>query len=72
MEFKYLGYILDESSTDGTECSRKVISGMRVAGAIRSLVSARDLPLEYARVLHETLLVPVLTYGSETILRKEK
>ena len=47
----------DESSTDGAECSRKVASGRRVAGAIRSLVNVRDLQLECARVLHETLLV---------------
>ena len=45
---------------------------MRVEGAIRSLVSATDLQLECARVLHETLYVPVLMYGSETLLWKEK
>ena len=28
--------------------------------------------LECARVLHETLLVPVLMYGSETMIWKEK
>ena len=43
-----------------------------MGGAIRSLVNARDLQLECARVLHETLLVPVLIYGSETMLWKEK
>ena len=53
------GYILGVSSTDEAECSRKV------AGAIRSLVNARSLHLECCRVLHETLLVSVLTYGSE-------
>ena len=42
-EFRYFGCILDESGTDGTECSRKVVSGRRVAGAIRSLVNAGDL-----------------------------
>ena len=47
-------------------------SGRRVAGAIRSLVNARDLQSECARVLHETLLVHVLTFGSETMLQKEK
>ena len=47
-------------------------SGRRVAGAIRSLVNARDLQLEYARVLHETLLVPVFMYGNETMLWKEE
>ena len=29
-EFKYLGCVLDESGTDGAECSRKVASGRRV------------------------------------------
>ena len=55
---------MDESGTDGAECSRKVVSGMRVAGAIRSLVNAR--------ALHETLLVPFLMHGSETMLWNEK
>ena len=63
---------MDEAGTNGAECSRKVSSGRRVAGAIRSLVNAMDLQIEYARVLHETLLAPVLTYGSETMLWKEK
>ena len=63
---------LDESSTDGTECSRKVVNGRRVAGAIRSVVNARDLQFECARVLHETLLVLAHMYGSETMLWNEK
>ena len=41
-EFKYLKCVLDESNTDGAECSRKVTSG-RVTGEIRSLVNVRDL-----------------------------
>ena len=49
-EFKYSGCVLDES-----ECSRKVSSVRRVAGA-------RNLQLQCAMVLHESLLVPVLTY----------
>ena len=47
-EFKYLGCVLDKLGTDGAECSRKVVSGRRVVGDIRSLVSARDLQLECA------------------------
>ena len=38
LEFKYLGYILEESVTDGAKCSRKVVSGGKVAVIIRSLV----------------------------------
>ena len=48
---KYLGCILDKA-----EGCREVASGRRVGGAIRSLVNARDLQLECARILHETLL----------------
>ena len=55
-----------ESGTDGVECS-----GM-VASAIGSLVNAGGLQNECAGVLHETLLVPVLTYVSEAILWREK
>ena len=45
---EYLGCVVDESGTDGAECSRKVARGKRAAGAIRSLVNARDLQLECA------------------------
>ena len=35
--FKYLGCVLDEFGTDEAKCRRKVVSGRRVTGAIRSL-----------------------------------
>ena len=53
-------------------CSRKVASGRRVTGAIRFLTNTRSLQLESARVLHESLIVPVLMYGSEKMLWREK
>ena len=71
-ELKYLGFVLDIASTDGAECGRKVTSGRRLAVDIRSLYNAMDLQIECARVLHETSLVPILMYGSETMLWKEK
>ena len=49
-----------------------VVSGRKIAGAIRSLVNARSLQLQCAMVLNESLLVPVLTYGSETMIWREK
>ena len=64
MEIKYLGYVLDKSANNEAECSRKVVSGRRLAGAIRSLVNARSLQPQCARILHESLVVPLLTYGS--------
>ena len=61
----------DESGTDEAECSRKVASGRRVAGTIRSLVNARGLQLECGKVLCESLLMLLLMYGRETNDMKE-
>ena len=47
-DFKYLGCVLEESGTDGAECSGMVVSRRWVIGVIRSLVNARDLLLECA------------------------
>ena len=62
---------MDESGIDEADYRRKVTSGRKVGDAIKSLVNAIDLQFECARFLHETLLVPVLMYGSKTMLRKE-
>ena len=51
-EFKYLGCGFDKSGTDVAECRRKVASGRKFAGTIRSLVNPRDLQLDCARKLH--------------------
>ena len=42
-----------------------------IAGAIRSLVNAEDLQLEYAKVLHEKFLVFVLMYASDNVMERE-
>ena len=67
-EFKCLGCVLDDSGIDCAGCCRKVASGREVAVPIRSLVIAKGLLLECARVLHETLLVTVLWYGVEGVV----
>ena len=48
------------------------MNGRRVAVAIRSLVNARGLQLECAKVLHESSLVPVLMYGRQSMIWKEE
>ena len=63
---------MDESGTDEAKYHRKVVSGKRVTGTIKFLVNTRGLQLEYARVLHEILLRPVLMYGSDIMIWKEK
>ena len=38
--------VLWMNQADGAKCNRKVASGRRVAGAIRSMVNLKDLQLE--------------------------
>ena len=64
--------MLDDKGTDDAECGRKVSSGRKVAGAIKSLVNAKGLSLECMRVLHESMLIPVLMYNSESMVWKRK
>ena len=44
------------------------LEGSKWEESCKSLVNARDMQLECAGVLYETLLVPVLFYGSETMI----
>ena len=62
-DFEYLGCLLDELVAD-VKCHRKVVNGRKFANTISFLV--------HARVLHEGLLVPVLLYGSETMIEKRR
>ena len=66
-----MGYILVKSGTNESYFSRKVASWRRITCLFRSLVNARDLQLECARVFHEALLLPVLMYGSEIVVEGE-
>ena len=70
MEFKYFGCVRVESGTYGAGTE----AGEWDEGSRSHLVPsyAKDLQLVCARVLHETLFVPFLTYDSETMLWKEK
>ena len=63
-EFKYLGYAVDESEADDAECRKKMVSERKVAG---------KLQLKCATwVLLESLFIPLLLYGSETVVWRNK
>ena len=71
-KFKYLRFVWDESSTYGAECRKKVASKKKVAGTIISLRNAMSLQLEFAKVQDEGFIVPILIYGSETMVGRGK
>ena len=60
---------MDYPGTDSVECRRNVASW----GCFQiPLISARGLQLGCASVLYEALVVPVLLYGSEIKVWREK
>ena len=71
LEFKYFRCVLDEPGTNDPECRRKVVNRRKVEGTIMSLVNASGLQVECARLLSETLFMPVLMYSNETMIQKE-
>ena len=44
--FKYLGYVLDKSSTDGIEYHRKLISEKKIMDNNRSLINVKRLQFD--------------------------
>ena len=52
-----LRYILNESSTDGAECCRKIMRMMKVVDPIRSLVNASSLQFDCAKMLYEAIFM---------------
>ena len=48
------------------------MSVRKARGVNRSLMNATNLQIESTWGLHEILLLPVLLYGSETMVWKEK
>ena len=61
-----------ESGIYGAEYRSKVARERKFLGVIISMVNARGFQLEYPRLPHKTLLSPVLLYGSETMVWKQK
>ena len=47
------------------------MSGRKVAGAIRPLFNAMSLHLEFAKVLHEGLLVTILLCGRDNHMERK-
>ena len=57
LKFKYLGYVFDESGIDGAKCRSMLGSGVKVTGAIISLLNAWSLKYKSARVLHACFVI---------------
>ncbi len=58
------------SGTEG-EIRERALQGRRVAGSLGQIMNGRNVSMEVKRDLRNTIIVPTLTYASETWARNE-
>ena len=59
-----MGYVLDETGTDGSECHRNLVSGRKVADIIRLLVVC-NMSVQWSCM---RLFLWFLSHDSETVV----
>ena len=63
--FKYLGSVLSKDGTMDEEVRERVQQGRRVVGALKAVTGSRVVSMEVKKSLHDSVVIPTLTYGSE-------
>ncbi len=66
MEFKYLGTVLSKHGEMEGEVRETVVRDRRVIGSPARVMKERNVSMEIKRGLGNSVLLPTLTYGSET------
>ncbi len=65
-EFKYLGSVMCKHGGTGAETRERALQGRKVVGSLRCIMNGRSVSMEVKRDLRNTVIVPTLTYASET------
>ena len=65
-EYVYLGSLFSRDGRCDKEMERRKIAGSRVSGALRPLVRSKNVSLQAKKLMHNAILLPSITYGSET------
>ena len=63
--FKYLGSVLSKDGSLEEEVRERVQQGRKVAGSLKAVIRNRAVSMDVKRSLHDSIVVPTLTYGSE-------
>ncbi|CAG4947225.1 unnamed protein product [Parnassius apollo] len=71
-EFVYLGCIFSRDGRYDKDIERRVNAGNRVNGALHSIVKNQNVSKKARMVIHNTVLVPTLMYGSESWVWQKK
>ncbi len=65
-EFKYLGSVMCKHGGTERGTRERALQGRKVAGSLGRIMNGRSVSMEVKRDLRNTVIVPTLTYASET------
>ncbi len=65
-EFKYLGTVLNKHGEMDGEVRERAVKDLSVTGSLARVMKGRSVSMEVKRGLRNSILLPTLTYGSET------
>ena len=65
-EFKYLGSVVAANGGVEADVSHRISEGSKVLGAMKGVMRNRGLGMGTKKVLYERVIVPTVTYGSES------
>ena len=65
-EFKYLGTVLCKHGEMDGEIRARAVKGRSAIGALDRIMKGRNVSMEVKRGLRNSIILPTLTYGSET------
>ncbi len=65
-EFKYLESVMCKHGGTEGETRERALQGRKVVGSLRRIMKGRSVSREIKRDLRNTVIVPTLTYASET------
>ncbi|WP_435362543.1 hypothetical protein, partial [Klebsiella pneumoniae] len=69
--FKYLGSLMSKDGSLEDEVRERVQQGRKVAGSLRAVLRNREVSMDVKRSLHDSIVIPTLTYGSEAWTMQE-
>ena len=65
-EFKYLGTMLCKYGSMEGEIRERAVQGRRVIGSLGRIMKGRSVSMEVKKGLRDSIVIPTLTYASET------
>ena len=65
-QFKYLGSVIAANGRVEADVHHRVDEGCKVLGALKGVMTNRELGMNVKKVLYEKLVVPTIMYGSQS------